>query len=79
MTIEEAQEEIPDIDSFCLQCCDRCTGNDWYCPSECEILTKARKLDFARILKCYAQYCGDLSKVARYLKGTNVIRKKGGY
>lgn len=79
MTIEQAQEEIPDIDSFCTHCCDRCTGNEWYCPSECEVLQKARKLDFARILKCYARHCGDLDKVSQYIKGTKVIRNKGGY
>lgn len=79
MTIEEAREEILDINSFCSQCCDCCTGNDWYCPSECEMLTKSRKLNFARILKCYARHCGDLNKVEQYIKGTKVIRKKGGY
>lgn len=79
MTIEEAREEIPDIDTFCRHCCNRCTTNDWYCPSDCNMLEKARKLDFDRILKCYARNDGDLNKVFRYIKRTPIIRKKGGY
>ncbi len=79
MTEQQAREEIPDIDTFCRICCDNCTSNDWYCPSDCEDLEKARKLDFDRIVKCYARHDGDLSKVARYIKTTKINRVKGGY
>ena len=79
MTYEEAKREIPDFESFRIDCCNHCTGNDWYCPSDCEMLEKARKLDFDRILKCYARHDGDLRKVSRYIKETKINRKKGGY
>jgi hypothetical protein len=79
MTYEEAKEQIPDFESFRVECCNSCTSNDWYCPSDCEMLEKARKLDFDRILKCYAKHDGDLSKVAGYIKRTKINRKKGGY
>lgn len=79
MTVEQAREEIPDIDTFCRLCCNRCTANDWYCPTECEVLQKARKLDFERIIKCYTKYDGDLQKVDRYIRATKINRIKGGY
>ena len=79
MNKQEALDEIPDIDTFCRICCDRCTGNDYYCPSECDTLTKARKLDFDRIVNCYAKHDGDLNKVKRYIDSTPIIRLRGGY
>lgn len=79
MTVEEAREEIPDINTFCQLCCDCCKGNDWYCPDECETLQKATKLDFERILKVYAIKDGDLTKVNRYIQTTKIERIKGGY
>lgn len=44
MTIEEALEEIPDINTFCRHCCDRCTTNDWYCPSTAICLKRQENL-----------------------------------
>lgn len=79
MTYEQALEELGDIDSFCRMCCNNCTSNDWYCPSECDDLEKARLLDFDRIVKCYAVHEGNLAKVFRYIKSTKLARKKGGY
>ncbi|MBR2870156.1 MAG: hypothetical protein IKB98_02075 [Clostridia bacterium] len=79
MRIDKARQELIDIDNFCKKACDGCTANDWYCPSECEMLTKARKLDFERIVRCYAYHDGDLCKVFRYIKQTKINRKKGGY
>ena len=78
MTIEKAREEIPDIDSFCYDACIVCSC-EWFCPSDCSVLEKARKLDFERILKCYAKHDGDINKVCRYIKNTPLVRKKGGY
>lgn len=72
MTIEEARKEIIDIDTFCYLCCNNCIGNDWYCPSFCKMLIKARELDFDRIVKCYARHDGDLKKVYRYIKQTKL-------
>jgi hypothetical protein len=79
MTDKEALEELVDIDNFCKHACDMCTANDWYCPSECEMLEKARKLDFDRIVKCYAKHDGDMCKVFMYIKSTKINRKRGGY
>jgi hypothetical protein len=79
MTVEEAKKDLGDIDRFCRCVCDYCTANDWYCPTYCEMLEKARKIDFNRILKCYAKHEGDLMKVVRYIKATKIQRKKGGY
>lgn len=74
MRIEEAKEEIPTFDAFRIQCCNQCTGNDAYCPSDCEMLEKADKLDFERIQKCYAKHDGDLRKVSRYIKQAKITR-----
>lgn len=79
MTEEQARKEIPDIDSFCKWSCDCCQTNDWYCPTECDILLKARQLDFNRVVKCYARHRGDLEKVFRYIKATKITRARGGY
>lgn len=79
MTVEEARSEIIDIDYFCKSACNCCTANDWYCPTYCDTLEKARKISFERIVKCYARNDGDMSKVFRYLNQTKIKRKKGGY
>ena len=78
MTYEKAKEELKDIDSFCHAACIAC-NNEWFCPSYCDMLLKAEKLDFDRIVKCYARHDGDMSKVFRYIKETKLNRKKGGY
>lgn len=67
--IEEAREEIPNIDCFCKQACIHCS-NDWFCPSFCDMLEKAIKMDFELLLKCYARNEGDWSKIFRYIKQT---------
>lgn len=72
MTIEEAKEYISDIDGFCKEACAFCTSNDWYCPSECDALKKARQLDFNRILKCYARNGGDIQKVINYIRTARI-------
>lgn len=72
MTIEEAKEYIPDFDVFRRAVCDSCTANDWYCPSDCEALVKAKKLDYDRILKCYARNDGELWKVIRYIRQARI-------
>lgn len=68
MTIEEARQDIPEFDTFRNICCNNCTANDWYCPSDCEMLTKGREIGYERILKAYARNDGDISKVCRYIK-----------
>lgn len=71
MTIEEAKREIPDFNTFQKEACNRCTANDWYCPSLCKMLLKAQKLDYNRILKCYARHGGEIWKVFRWIKRTH--------
>lgn len=72
MTIEEAKGEIPDIVRFANRACQECTANDWYCSSVCDTLRKARKLDYNRILKCYARNGGEMWKVIRYIKRAKI-------
>lgn len=71
MTIEEAKKDIPDFDSFRYQACF-CCNNEWYCPSYCDALEKAERMDFNRILKCYAQNGGEMYKVLRWLKRVKI-------
>jgi hypothetical protein len=68
MTIEEAKEEIPTIESFLHFSCDCCTANDWYCPSYCLDLEKAQKIPFEKIQQAYAKYDGDPVKLCSYIK-----------
>lgn len=72
MTIEDAKAYIPDFDAFRKETCNICTANDWYCPSECDTLKKARQLDFNRILKCYARNGGDIQKVINYIRTARI-------
>ena len=72
LSLEQARYEIGDIDSLCSQVCGCCTANDWYCPTECAVIEKARKMDFDRIVKSYARNWGDLKKVIRYIKQAKV-------
>lgn len=61
--------DIPDIDTFCKKACNSCGGpEDWYCPTECDVLEKARKMPWEKIQKCYTRHDGDLRKVFRYIK-----------
>ncbi len=69
-TLVEAKNEIPDIDIFCEAVCQYCTSNDWYCTDYCDVLEKARTLDYKRILRAYARNDGDLDKVCRYIRRT---------
>lgn len=69
MNYQEAKNEIPNTETFCRHACDRC-NNDWYCPSDCDLLSKAKRIPFYRILNCYARHDGDMAKVFRYIKST---------
>ena len=71
MTIEETKEYIPDFDSFRYQAC-LCCDNEWYCPTYCNVLEKAERIDFNRILKCYARNDGEMYKVLRWLKQARI-------
>lgn len=67
MTYEQAKSELIDIDTFCRIACNSC-NTDWYCPSYCDVLLKARKMNFDLIIKCYARNDGEMWKVFRYIK-----------
>lgn len=69
MTVEEAKVEIPDIDAFCRWGCVHC-NSEWYCPTYCDLLEKAKRIPFNRILECYARHEGDPVKVFNYIKQT---------
>ena len=68
MTLEEAKEDITNFDSFVSYCCNRCTSNDWYCTSLCEVLEKAKRIPFDRIQKAYARHDGDMMRVIKYIR-----------
>lgn len=68
MILQEAMEDIPTIESFIDESCNRCTANDWYCPSLCEDLQKAKRMPFYKIQTAYARHDGDMIKVFRYIK-----------
>ena len=67
MTLEEAKREIPSFESFQKLTCDMCS-NDWYCPSYCNYLEKAEKMDFDEIQKKFAQHDGDMKNVFGFIK-----------
>lgn len=71
--IEEVREEIPNIDAFCKQACINCS-NDWFCPSFCDTLEKAIKMDFELLVKCYARNDGDWRRIWRYIRRTKNVR-----
>lgn len=69
MTCEEAKAEIIDFPTFCRISCNSC-NSDWYCPSYCDVLEKASKMNFDLIIKAYARNDGEMYKVFRYIKNT---------
>ena len=69
MTYEQAKAELMDFEGFCHLSCNSC-NSDWYCPTYCNVLEKASKMDFDLIIKCYARNDGEMWKVFRYIKTT---------
>lgn len=67
MTREQAKEEIPNFDSFVHITCVNC-ANDWFCPTLCEALEKAKRLPLEKIQKAYARHDGDMLEVFRYIQ-----------
>jgi len=59
-----------DIDDFCQKQCLLC-NNDWFCPSECTFLEKARKRGYERIKSIYLKHNGDMKKVRQYIRSLN--------
>ena len=72
------EDEAPEnITQFVEECCSNCQSNDWYCPDECELLCKARKMDFERIRKKYIEYEGDMVKICAFIKRAKLNLKRG--
>ena len=62
------EEKFETIDNFCSYVCNCACNNDWYCPKECDLLEKARKMPFEKINKKWIEHDGDIRKVERYIK-----------
>ena len=62
------EEKFETIDNFCSYVCNCACSNDWYCPKECDLLEKARKMQFEKINKKWIEHDGDIRKVERYIK-----------
>ena len=62
------EEKFETIDNFCSYVCNCACSNDWYCPKECDLLEKARKMPFEKINKKWIEHDGDIIKVERYIK-----------
>ena len=67
MTLAEAKEEIPNIEVMKRKICD-CCNNDWYCPSDCDVLRTAEKMGVERLQRLYAEYDGCEWEIAIYIK-----------
>lgn len=66
------EEKLSNIEDFCKMACNFCNSNDWYCPTECDMLQKARKIGIERISKAYERNGGDIVKVSRYIKQAKI-------
>lgn len=71
MTTVDAREYIPNLTIFRKEACEACKQSD-YCPQYCDTLLKAERMDFNRILKCYARHDGEMYKVLRWLKQARI-------
>ena len=69
MTYEQAKDELTNFEGFCHIACNSC-NSEWYCPTYCDVLEKAKKMDFDLIIKSYARNGGEMWKVFRYIKTT---------
>lgn len=72
MTIEEAKEELKDLEVLEWAMCDYCTANDFYCYSPCAERDKIKQIGYDRIIKSYARNNGDIEKVFQYIKRTKI-------
>ena len=56
-----------DFEEFKNFACHRC-DNDAYCPNDCDVLAKARRIPFEKIQKTYVKHDEDMVKIARYIR-----------
>ena len=60
--------EWDSIDTFAQEICYRCTANEWYCPTECDFLIKARRYPIDRINKTFNECGEDYRKLTQRIK-----------
>ncbi len=66
------EERFETIDRFCdFVCYSACSCED-FCPTECELLEKARKMPLEKINDKWIEHDGDIRKVARYIKNYKI-------
>ena len=69
-------DKFENTNKFCSYCCEECTAmSDGYCPSDCDVLEKARKMPFEKINAKWIEHDGDIQKVVRYIKQYNLRSK----
>lgn len=61
------EDKFENIKQFCSFLCNHC-DTDGYCPTDCDLLEKAREIPFEKINNKWIEYNGDIEKVARYIK-----------
>ncbi len=61
------EDKFENIEQFCAFVCNHCDADN-YCPTECDLLEKARKMPFEKINNKWLEYNGDIHKIARYIK-----------
>lgn len=67
--MKKYKEDVPEtFEDFAKYICNRCTANEWYCPSYCDTLEKASKIDYEILKKKFVQYDGDVQKLCRFIK-----------
>lgn len=66
------EEKFETIDNFCAYVCSGACKEEWFCPTECELLQKARKMPLKKINTKWIEHDGDIRKVARYIKNYRI-------
>ena len=65
---EQTMSEFNNHDEFAERVCEGCVANDWYCPTECNFLEKARTYPIERINKAF-EYCDeDMFKTCKLIQ-----------
>lgn len=71
MTIDEVKEEYGyNADELCSNLCYYCNANDWFCPSDCELLAWIRR-NYDKAIERLAKLDGDYVEMYRRFKRHN--------
>ncbi|MCD8372027.1 MAG: hypothetical protein LUD27_01855 [Clostridia bacterium] len=73
MTIKQAGDYIPDFECFEMEMCNNCTTPDGYCLCNCYELEKAKQIGYNRLIRVYAEYDDDFSKVIDFIRRARFI------